>query len=111
MSELQIHNVVQQMRTVLQTHGLAGTAAPAATPAAVEQMPTFGQLLREALRAVNGLQQEAADLQTRFELGDERVSLPQVTIAMSKASIAFDALSQTRNRLLSAYQEIMRMPV
>ncbi len=46
-----------------------------------------------------------------FELGDANVSLPQVMVAMSKSSLAFEATNQVRNRLLTAYQEVMRMSV
>ena len=50
-------------------------------------------------------------MQTRFELGDNNVSLPQVMVAMNRSSIAFEATNQVRNRLLSAYQEVMSMQV
>ncbi|WP_038054578.1 flagellar hook-basal body complex protein FliE [Thioalkalivibrio sp. ALJ1] len=112
MSEMQIQNVLQQMRQLTQASGVENT-----NPAQQNREPQrvggadFQNVLTESLRGVNQVQQEATDLQTRFELGDENVSLPQVMTAMSKSSIAFEATNQVRNRLLTAYQEIMRMQV
>lgn len=71
----------------------------------------FAAKLRDAIRNVNEIQQESTSMQTRFELGDNNVSLPQVMVAMNKSSIAFEATNQVRNRLLSAYQEVMSMQV
>ncbi|WP_017926393.1 flagellar hook-basal body complex protein FliE [Thioalkalivibrio sp. HL-Eb18] len=109
MSEMQIQNVLAQMRQLTQGSGVEGTN-PAQQPGKVGGAE-FQNVLRDSLRGVNDVQQSATDLQTRFELGDENVSLPQVMVAMNKSSIAFEATNQVRNRLLNAYQEIMRMQV
>ena len=50
-------------------------------------------------------------MKTAFEIGDDSVSMPEVMVAVQKASISFEAVTQVRNRLLSAYQEIMNMQV
>lgn len=109
MSEMQIQNVLAQMRQLTQNSGVEGTN-PVQQPGQVGGAD-FQNVLRDSLRGVNQVQQDASDLQTRFELGDENVSLPQVMVAMNKSSIAFEATNQVRNRLLNAYQEIMRMQV
>lgn len=109
MSEMQIQNVLAQMRQLTQSAGVEGTH-PAQQPGQVGGAD-FQNVLRDSLRGVNQTQQAASDLQTRFELGDDNVSLPQVMVAMNKSSIAFEATNQVRNRLLNAYQEIMRMQV
>jgi flagellar hook-basal body complex protein FliE len=46
-----------------------------------------------------------------FQRGEPGVELPQVMIEMQKASVSFRALTEVRNRLVSAYQEIMNMQV
>lgn len=109
MSEMQIQNVLQQMRQLTQASGIENTnpVQEASRPGGTD----FQKVLTESLRSVNGVQQEASDLRTRFELGDDQVSLPQVMTAGAKSSIAFEATNQVRNRLLSAYQQIMRMQV
>ncbi|MBK1693946.1 flagellar hook-basal body complex protein FliE [Chromatium weissei] len=71
----------------------------------------FSSKLKDAVRAVNNEQEQASTLQTQFELGDDNVSLPQVMLQMNRASISFEAINQVRNRLLTAYQEIMNMQV
>lgn len=71
----------------------------------------FSQLLKQALNTVNGLQKNNNELQTAVEMGDPQVSLAQAMIAGQKASIAFDATVQIRNRLVEAYKEVMAMPV
>ena len=71
----------------------------------------FGSLFSQAIGNVNQLQQTAGDLQTRVELGDKSVSLVQAMVASQKASIAFQATVQVRNRLVAAYQDIMNMPI
>jgi flagellar hook-basal body complex protein FliE len=50
-------------------------------------------------------------LSEAFERGDTSVSLAQVMVAGQKSSLAFQALSQVRNHLLTAYEEVMNMPV
>jgi flagellar hook-basal body complex protein FliE len=60
---------------------------------------------------VNQVQGQASDLATRFERGDPGVELSQVMIESQKASVAFRATVEVRNRLVSAYQEIMNMPI
>lgn len=112
MSEMQIQSVLAQMRALSQSGRVEG-ASPVAevkeTRGAGDQ--EFASKLRDALREVNEIQQESTSMQTRFELGDNQVSLPQVMVAMNKSSIAFEATNQVRNRLLSAYQEVMSMQV
>lgn len=71
----------------------------------------FGQLLKSAIDNVNGLQAEAKDKATAFEMGDRRVSLGDAMIASQKASVAFEATVQVRNKIVEAYKEIMNMPV
>jgi flagellar hook-basal body complex protein FliE len=105
MSDMQIQQVLAQMRAMTQSIGGQETATSAAGGA------EFGQLLRNALEQVNAAQQQSTDLTTRFVAGDESVSLSDAVVAMQKASLEFEAVSQVRNRLLAAYQEIMNMPL
>ena len=56
-------------------------------------------------------QQAAQKSATDFELGKPGVDLPQVMLDMQKASISLRAAVEVRNKLVTAYQEIMNMPV
>lgn len=105
MSEMQINQVLAQMRALAQSAGLE----PAATRGA--DRPDFADLLKQSLGHVNQTQQASRKLAAAFEMGDPNVSLAEAMVAMQKASISFEAVNQVRNRLLSAYQEVMRMQV
>lgn len=71
----------------------------------------FAQALKSSLNQVNATQRKAEQLGQNFVLGDDRVSLSDVMIAGQKANIAFQATVQVRNKLVSAYQDIMNMPI
>ena len=71
----------------------------------------FGDALARALESVNQAQGEANELGKRFQLGDSTASLEETMIAMQKSSISFQAAVQVRNRMVSAYHDIMNMSV
>ncbi|MDT8371425.1 MAG: flagellar hook-basal body complex protein FliE [Gammaproteobacteria bacterium] len=71
----------------------------------------FSGLLKTAVNQVNETQQAAGKLKTAFEMGDPNVSLADAMIASQKASVAFEATLQVRNKLVRAYEEVMRMSV
>ena len=72
---------------------------------------SFGNALRQALDGVNQSQVEADGLARGYELGQPGVDLTRVMIATQKANLSFQAAVQVRNKLVSAYQEIMNMPI
>ena len=77
----------------------------------IEQRQDFGKLLNEAVSNVNHAMVEADSLKARFESGARDLSLSDVMIASQKANISFQAMLQVRNKLVSAYQEIMNMQI
>ena len=84
------------------------TAKPQqATPA--EMMNTFGQYLENALNSVDAQEKEVHKLNDKFLIGEVDVS--QVQIASQKAELSLQLTSQIRNKVIDAYQEIMRMSV
>jgi flagellar hook-basal body complex protein FliE len=70
----------------------------------------FGAMLREVIGQVNDAQQHAADLAERFARG-EPVDEQTLVLAMERASLAFQLTLQVRNKVLDAYQEVMRLQV
>lgn len=68
----------------------------------------FAQTLNGALQKVSAVQQRSADMQVKYERG-EVTDIAQVMLARQEAGVAFEATLQVRNKLLNAYQEIMRM--
>lgn len=71
----------------------------------------FSKVLKSSLDQVNNVQLQAQQVAQRFELGDSTVSLSDAMLALQKSSIALQQTVQVRNKLISAYQEIMNMPV
>ena len=63
-----------------------------------------------SLNEVNSLQQTSKTSQDSFQMGGD-VPLTEVVMNMQKASLAFEATVQVRNKVMQAYQEIMNMPV
>jgi flagellar hook-basal body complex protein FliE len=71
----------------------------------------FSAVLKQALDGVNSAQKNAEGLAREFQLDNSNVSLEDTMVAMQKANISFQAVVQVRNKLVSAYQDIMNMPL
>jgi len=106
MSDIAINQVVAQMRTM-------ASQAASETPRPTEALAPsgFGEMMGNAISEVNEAMQSSKSLQTRFESGDPSVSLAEVMVTAQKASIQFAGMTEVRNKLLNAYQEVMNMPV
>jgi len=111
MSSMQIDSVLAQIRQLQQQTKL-GPAAGTAISAADKAAPgSFASVLKQGLDKVNAAQNSADSLATRFDRGDPGVELSQVMIESQKATVALRATVEVRNRLVSAYQDIMNMPI
>lgn len=71
----------------------------------------FENLLKDAFEEVNSLQNEATNMQTRFDGGDRSLSLSDVMLASQKSSISFEATLQVRNKLIEAYKTVSQMQI
>ena len=90
--------------------GLGGVGAAAAVNEGPSKV-SFSDALKNSLEQVSNSQKHAEELGNRFAMGDDSVSLSDTMIAMQKSTIAFQATVQVRNKLVSAYHEIMNMQV
>ena len=70
----------------------------------------FGDALQGALRQVNEMQAQSSAITESYERG-QTTDIAAVMLARQQSSIGFEATLQVRNRLLSAYKDIMNMPV
>ena len=70
----------------------------------------FGAMLGEVIGQVNDAQQHSADLAQRFARG-EPVDEQTLVLAMERANLAFQLTLQVRNKVLEAYQEVIRLQV
>lgn len=102
-----ISEILAQMRS------MAVSAQGGVQPvnAAAKEVPDFSNMLKSSIDKVNDAQMQAGEMSTAFQKGDSNVDVVEVMLQMQKASISFQAMVQVRNRLVSAYQDIMNMPV
>ena len=99
--------MLAQMREVART----ASATQVRTSEPMSSSGGFAAELQRSLERVSSMQHNATQQAKGFMLGDPDISLNNVMIDMQKASIAFQATVQVRNRLVAAYQEIASMPV
>jgi flagellar hook-basal body complex protein FliE len=108
---------IDTTRLLMELRTLAAEAQRApgvgAGPSAVggAKTPDFGSVLKASIGEVNNLQQNATALASAFEQGTPGVDISRVMVEAQKASLAFRAMSEVRNRLVNAYQEVMNMPI
>jgi flagellar hook-basal body complex protein FliE len=105
-------NRLLQMRSaiVAQNQALQRAAGIAGAQAGESAAPTFSNAMADAMRAVNEQQAKASDLSAAYERGETH-DIVGVMVERQKASLGFEATLQVRNKLLSAYRDIMNMPV
>ena len=101
---------VEMTRLLGEMQRLAATADARPTEV-VPESGGFAELLKSSINAVNEAQTSAADMAAALERGEKSETLPEVMIALQKASLSFQAMTEVRNRLVNAYQEIMNMPI
>ena len=115
----QFANTIEQMRKQIQNvsdqqsaQAVQGVNNDASQNVqAVGEVPSFGDMFKSSIDTVNNNQQTANALATRYELGDPKVDLPEVMIALQKSSVSFQAMTQVRNKMIEAYKEIINMPL
>lgn len=78
---------------------------------ATKELPKFSELLSSAVNHVNETQLQSSAMTSAYVKGDPGVSLAQVMIQTQKSSVSFQALTQVRNKVVQAYEDIMKMPV
>lgn len=112
----QVLGQIRAMRSMTQpnaTTSLNGSTplSPLKPNEAIEPASDFGSLLRTSVNAVNATQQKAQEATRAWERGDSEVSLTQVMVSLQKADVSFKAMMEVRNKMVDAYQEVMRMSI
>lgn len=106
MNDVKVDDILRQIRELSQQAGFETNSEEA-----VSGNPEFSSMLSESIDKVNKAQMDAGKLAEAFQSGDPNVTLSQVMVEMQKARVSFEALSQVRNKLINAYQEIMNMQI
>lgn len=95
--------------------GQLRAASAAAAGGDVQPAPAggadFAALLKSSIDQVNSAQQTAHGLAREFELGNPNANLQDVMVSLQQANVSFQTMVQVRNKLVTAYQEIMSMQV
>ncbi len=71
----------------------------------------FAQVLKSTIEQVNQTQQQADDMAAKFAAGDTSANLHEVMISLQKANLSFQEMVQVRNKLVTAYHDVMNMQV
>jgi flagellar hook-basal body complex protein FliE len=113
-----ISSMLAQLRAAAQKPEGLGVSATQAlnavqkpTAASPTSQVSFSDALKSSLDSVNNMQLQSEKLGQDFAMGNDNVSLSDVMISGQKANIAFQATVQVRNKLVSAYQDMMNMQV
>jgi flagellar hook-basal body complex protein FliE len=106
MSSMQIAQVLAEMRA-LQARASGGAEPPMATT----QPSDFANLMKSSVDHIAGMQNQASALADAYQAGDKSVDLTKVMLEVQKASLAFRAMTEVRNKLVDAYQQVMNMSV
>lgn len=103
---MSVHSLLQQMQHL---ESLA-KSQPVKVEAGQDK-PSFTDMMQQAIDQVNQSQMNAAEMGKALEMGDPSVDIAEVMVAVQKSRVAFEALTEVRNKLLTAYQDVMNMPV
>ena len=111
-SVMAIRNAILQKNAALRDVAQTGSTGGAGGIGGAEGTKPggFTDALNSALNQVNGLQAQAGEAASAFERG-ETTDIAAVMLAKQQASVSFEATLQVRNKLLSAYKDIISMPV
>jgi flagellar hook-basal body complex protein FliE len=102
---------IEQMLTELRSVAQSAQNKPAPAADAVAGGVSFADVLNNTLKDVSAAQKEARAMAEDFSSGDPNVNLQDVMVNLQKANLSFQQMVQVRNRLVTAYQDIMNMPV
>lgn len=107
MSEISAAQMLSQLHAIASASGKGATESAAGAA----KGPDFSSMLADAVKAVNHDQMQSGELKSAFVAGDPKVNLSDVMIASQKAGIEFQLMMQVRNKLVSAYQDVMNMQI
>jgi flagellar hook-basal body complex protein FliE len=101
---------IENMLNVLRSTAAQASGKPAESTAAAGGID-FAAVLKNSIDKVNETQQQANQMGEKLAAGDTSQNLHEVMIALQTASISFQEMVQVRNKLVTAYQDMMNMQV
>ena len=101
---------IEQMLSVLRTTAAQASGKTAESSSAAGASD-FATVLKGSIDKVNQTQQDAGQMAEKLAAGDTGQNLHEVMIALQTASVSFQEMVQVRNKLVTAYQDVMNMSV
>ncbi|WP_306606292.1 flagellar hook-basal body complex protein FliE [Azonexus sp.] len=99
---------IEQMLSVLRT---TATQASGKSAESAAGSTDFSEALKNSIDKVNQTQKSANEMAEKLAAGDSSQNLHEVMIALQTASVSFQEMVQVRNKLVTAYQDMMNMQV
>lgn len=101
---------IEQMLSVLRSTATQASGKSAESTA-VAGTTDFAQVLKSSIDKVNETQAQANQMAEKLAAGDTSQNLHEVMIALQTASVSFQEMVQVRNKLVTAYQDVMNIQV
>ncbi len=114
MSTIDVNSLLSQMRQMsaqVRTPEVAFSSTAPLPAAPGSGASAFGALLKQSIAAVGDNQATAGRMAAAFERGDRGADLARTMVAIQKADLSLNAMTQVRNKFVEAYKDIMNMPV
>lgn len=102
---------IDQMLSVLRATAAQASGRPAESQATQTGGADFAQVLQNSIAQVNQTQQQAESMAANFAAGDGNANLHEVMISLQKANVSFQEMVQVRNKLVTAYHDVMNMQI
>ncbi len=102
---------IEQMLSVLRTTATQASGQSAEATSGAEGAASFSDALKNSIDKVNQTQKSANLMAEKMVAGDSSQNLHEVMIALQTASVSFQEMVQVRNKLVTAYQDMMNMQV
>lgn len=111
MSMNTINGVVNQINNQAEQISGTSTLKPFISDQKVENNSQFSDILFNSVNDISDMQKQSKQLSEAYMSGEEGIGLNDVMVSVQKSSLALNMGVQVRNKLVSAYQDIMNMQV
>jgi flagellar hook-basal body complex protein FliE len=102
---------IDKMLGLLRATAAQAAGKPTEAPGAATGSVDFAQVLKNSIDQVNQTQQQAEGMAANFAAGDSTANLHEVMISLQKANVSFQEMVQVRNKLVTAYHDVMNMQI
>ncbi len=102
---------IDQMLSVLQATAAQASGRASETASSTAAGTDFAAVLQNSIAQVNQTQQQAEGMAANFAAGDSSANLHEVMISLQKANVSFQEMVQVRNKLVTAYHDVMNMSI